>query len=218
MFSLFEKFTKQKEVIDPKVQTANEFVNVKNIKGSILYTKDGYIFTYIKIAPISLDLLSDEEKKSSYRSLTASLSSETKPFKIFAISRPVDISSLIDDLYSTYMDATDERQRKLLAKEMDAINNFAMTGDVIERQFYIIIWEKYSDNGANDLQKRAIDLARKFEENKTIATVLDQSMIVQLCNLFANPNYAHLEDDDISPTIPLIKGGKYLWERQILKE
>lgn len=209
MFSLFEKFTKQKEVIDPKVQTANEFVNVKNIKGSILYTKDGYIFTYIKIAPISLDLLSDEEKKSSYRSLTASLSSETKPFKIFAISRPVDISSLIDDLYSTYMDATDERQRKLLAKEMDAINNFAMTGDVIERQFYIIIWEKYSDNGANDLQKRAIDLARKFEENKTIATVLDQSMIVQLCNLFANPNYAHLEDDDISPTIPLIKGGKY---------
>jgi type IV secretion system protein VirD4 len=35
--------------------------------------------------------------------------------------------------------------------------------------------------------------------------------IIRLLNLFANPNYAHLEDDDATPAIPLLaaKGARY---------
>ena len=54
---------KKKEVsesIPPHIKTANEFVNVKDIKGNFLYTKDDYIFGYVRLYQFNLDLLSRE--------------------------------------------------------------------------------------------------------------------------------------------------------------
>ena len=56
---------KKKEVsesIPPHIKTANEFVNVKDIKGNFLYTKDDYIFGYVRLYQFNLDLLSREER------------------------------------------------------------------------------------------------------------------------------------------------------------
>lgn len=35
--------------------TANEFTNVKDIKKIYLYTKDGYVFCYLRIYSFNLD-------------------------------------------------------------------------------------------------------------------------------------------------------------------
>lgn len=51
------KSSKEKEI------TANELVNVKDIKGNILYTKDGFLFGYLQISPYNLDLVSEEERR-----------------------------------------------------------------------------------------------------------------------------------------------------------
>jgi hypothetical protein len=88
---------KSKETLNKDEQTANEFVNVKDIKDRFLYTRDGQIIMYIKINSISIDLFSEREKKQLNKILTAELSSEQKPFKFLAISRPVDISPLINE-------------------------------------------------------------------------------------------------------------------------
>ena len=53
----------KKENPDIRIQTANEFINIKDIKGRILYTIDNHIFSYIRLWPISVDLLSDNEKE-----------------------------------------------------------------------------------------------------------------------------------------------------------
>ncbi|WP_347460405.1 hypothetical protein [Clostridium sp. DMHC 10] len=59
-----KKNSKRTKVTENKEQkTANEFVNVKDVKERYLYTRDGYIIMYIKINPISIDLLSEREKK-----------------------------------------------------------------------------------------------------------------------------------------------------------
>ena len=42
--------------------TANEFVNVKDIRGKFLYTRDGLALCYLKILPISIDLFSKKMK------------------------------------------------------------------------------------------------------------------------------------------------------------
>ena len=49
--SLFKN--KKKEEISPKVQTANDFVNVMDIKNRVLYSKDMYVFGFIRVPPIS---------------------------------------------------------------------------------------------------------------------------------------------------------------------
>lgn len=60
--------------------TANEFTNVKDVRDCFLYTKDGYIMTYLRIYPINISLMSLEEKKAKTQVLTASFENDRKDF------------------------------------------------------------------------------------------------------------------------------------------
>ena len=202
MFDLLKK----KRQVDKKVITAQQFINVKDIKGEILYSKDNHIFCYIKIHPVSIDLLSDNEKMSFCKNLSAELSSERKPYKFFAISRPIDISALIDENLKIYAQSTDMVQKSLLSEEIGVYNHYALSGDVIERQFYLIIWERVEDDGEITLIKRAKEFVSKLKACNVVTEIIGEQQIIQLCNLFANPAYAHLESYDIKATVPIMKG------------
>ena len=80
------------------IRTAQEFINVRDVKDKYLYTKDGLVLTFLRIHSISIDLYSKSEKHSLIRQLTAELSDIQYPFKFMAVSRPVDISPLIADM------------------------------------------------------------------------------------------------------------------------
>ncbi len=54
-----EKGLKEERV---KSGSASDFVNVYDIKGDELITKDGYIIKFLRIYPISVELFSDREK------------------------------------------------------------------------------------------------------------------------------------------------------------
>lgn len=203
--NLFAK--KQKPEINPKEQTANDFVNVLDIKNSLLYSKDFYVFAYIRVPPLALELMSMAEQEIIIRNLAVEMSAENKPFKHLSISRPVNISGLIDDLTDSYMVAETPQQKEILKKNIDTINNFALSGDVVERQFYFIIWEKYSDGVQTDLLKRAEELCIRLNSVQKDISLLNDNEIVQLCNLYANPAYSHFEDGNIIPSIPILGGG-----------
>jgi hypothetical protein len=187
-----------------KAQTANEFVNVKDVHGSVLYGKDGLLFAFLRIQPISLDLLSPREKEKKIRSFAAGFSAEKKGFKFFSISRPVDISGLSARLTGLLAEATDAAQKDLLNHEIREVSAFALTGEVTERQFYLILWEHAGADGEKELLRRARELENRFSGCEIVAELCDQRTVIRLLNLFANPNYAHLEDDDISPAIPIL--------------
>lgn len=120
----------------------------------------------------------------------------------------MDISALIDEDMRIYAESTDLIQKSLLSDEIGVYNHYAISGDVIERQFYLIIWEKMNDEAEHSLIKRAKELASKLSGCGVTAEIIDGQQIVQLCNLFANPSYAHLEDYDTAPSIPILSGGK----------
>ena len=102
---------KQKET-DPASITANEFVNVRDINGKFLYTRDNMVLAYLRIMPISIDLFSKTEKKQIVRQLTANLSSADYPFQLIAVSRPVDISPLMSELSDTLTACADTKQKE----------------------------------------------------------------------------------------------------------
>lgn len=59
------------ERIKAAQKTAQEFVNAKDLGSNCLYTTDGYIFAYIKIEGLNLELYSRQEQKLICRELSA---------------------------------------------------------------------------------------------------------------------------------------------------
>lgn len=185
--------------------TAQDFTNTKDIKDKFLYTrKDGYLISYIQIESIDINLLSEREKKAKATTLSAEFSGLDKPLKFLAISRPVDISPLLAEYQQIYSDSAGLKQKELLKHEMQSIVNFALTGEVVERQFFFLLWEK-NDNGAElDLNKRSLEIVGMLESAGIKAHILNEKSIVRLCNLVNNPAFVNLEDMNVGPTIPFI--------------
>lgn len=187
-------------------KTANEFVNVKDIKGKYLYTRDQFVLCYLKINPITIDLFSKGEKQQLVKQLTANVSGIQHPFKFLAVSRPVDITPLISEL-SVALATSDPKQKELLKQEILEMTTFALSGEVVERQFYIVLWEKTDEGAEKELLVKAKDLAVNFADCGIGCEILEQQDIVRLCNLINNPAYMHLEDTDFTPYIPILGGG-----------
>lgn len=190
------------------IRTAQEFINVRDVKDKYLYTKDGLVLTFLRVHSISIDLYSKSEKHSLIRQLTAELSDIQYPFKFMAVSRPVDISPLIADMQSMLKEAGD-KQKELLRQEILQMSGYALSGEIVERQFYISIWERQEEGVEKDLFKRAALLAEKFTGNGIGCDVLTEKEIVRLLNLINNPSYTHLEDTEYSASVPTLKEDIY---------
>ena len=191
-FSEKRKKAKSRDKEELAQMTANEFVNVKDIRGSFLYTRDGMALAYLKIFPISTEL-------------TASLSSGQYPFQLLAVSRPVDISPLMAELSSTLTSSSDIKQKELLKHEIVEMGGFALSGEVVERQFYIKIWDRTVDGVERELLQKLKYLSGYFADCGIQTEILEQQDIVRLCNLVNNPAYVHLEDAGFEAAIPILE-------------
>jgi len=207
IFLLILKNGKKKPVANEEnaaMQTAQEFINIKDIKDRYLYTKDGMTLIFLRLHAISIDLYSKSEKSVLIKQLTAELSDIQYPFKFMAVSRPVDISPLINDL-TAMLKNSDEKRKELLRQEILQMSSYALSGEIVERQFYISLWDKYEDGIEKDIYKRAALLAEKFTTNGIGCEVIGEKEIVRLINLVHNPSYVHLEDTETAASIPLLR-------------
>lgn len=186
------------------LQTAQEFINVRDIQDKCLYTTDGLLLVFVRIHSISIDLYSRAEKHSLIRQLTAELSDIQYPFKFLAVSRPVDISPVITDMQSMLREAEDKR-KELIRQEIMQMSGFALSGEIVERQFYVSLWDKAEEGAEKELLKRAALFSEKFSGCGVPCDVLGEKEIVRLLNLVHNPSYTHLEDTEFSATIPTIE-------------
>lgn len=177
-------------------QTAQQFTNIVDIKDHFLYTKDGYIIMFLKIESISIDLLSIAEQVQVVKTLTAGLSAEKKPYKLISISRPVDISPIISHNQTLMLDSNSAIQKALLRQEMLVMSEYAMSGEVVERQFYLSIWERCEEGIEKEIYKRIAELESHFQAIKVRTTVLGEKEIIRFCNLVNNPAFSHIENTD----------------------
>ena len=134
------------------------------------------------------------------KTLTAELSDIQYQFKFMALSRPVDISPLITEMSEMLKEAEDKR-KELLRQEILQMGGFALSGEIVERQFYIALWEKQEEGIERDLLKRASLLC-----GVVTCDILTEKEIVRLINLVNNPSYTHLEDAETAASIPVLKG------------
>jgi len=188
-----------------RTMTANEFVNVRDIKDEILFTKDNYLFIYLKIQPISLDLLSPREQRIKGKEFTAQFSAIRKMYKLFSISRPVDVSFMLDNLKRVQSETNHRYRREVLQHKIMETNRFALSGEILENQFYAIIWEENNKKDAErELHRSTNEIIARFKACGANVSICKKGDIIRCLNQFANPNYAHMEDDDIDEHIPFV--------------
>ena len=185
-------------------QTAQDFVNAKDLGENCLYTLDGMIFSFIKIEGVSLELYSRAEQKQLCKRLSTALSQIRRPYKYIAVSRPVDISKSLQEYNELYTSA-DGGRKKLLKNEMNELAEMVMSGETLERQHYIAVWDSIQRSDEQSMISAANELQRKFSESGVHADVLDKKGIVRLCNLVNIPAYVHIEDAaDIADAISVL--------------
>ena len=83
---------------------------------------------------------------------------------------------------------------------------FEFSGEIVDSQFFIGLWEKQEEGIERDLLKRASLLCEKFATGGVTCDILTEKEIVRLINLVNNPSYTHLEDAETAASIPVLKG------------
>ena len=107
----------------------------------------------------------------------------------------MDISPLITEYSRLLSETTDQMQKSLLRSEMMVMSNYATSGDVVERQFYIMLWKKYKQGIEQDLLKEVYEFTSKFEASNIMCKIIKEQEIIRLCNLVNNPAYVHVEEE-----------------------
>lgn len=184
--------------------TANEFVNIKDIKNDIVYTKDNRLFVYLKIQPISLELLSRKEQKARGKQFSSEFSAIKRKYRLFSISRPVDVSFMLDNLKRLQNETTNRKRKEVIKNKIMEVNKFALSGEILEHQFFMILWLDYKKDAERELLKQSNEIMARFKACEMEVSLCKKGEIIKLLNLFANPTYAHLEDDDIEENIPFV--------------
>lgn len=178
--------------------SANLFLGIKDIQNGFLYTLDGNVLSYLKIFPKNLKLLSKEEQMIHAKKLASELVSERKPFKIFLTNRPLDVTAM-NDYQAMLSDYEKDNQKQFLIQcRKNTLYSLASTGQSLEGEVFIIIWEKDSDYVEDSLFKRINELNLKFTNAGYQTQVLDDKDIIQLCNSYTNPSTAYTEGTDYS--------------------
>lgn len=194
---------RDKEREDNLKKTAQDFVNVKDIKDIFLYTRDNYLISYIKVQPISFELLTKSEQRLLAKKLTEEFSLESEPFQFLAVSRPVDITPLVEEYTELLSSSSNPMQKEILRNEIKVISDFSLSGEVVQREFYYILWEKDGEYAESDLKKRVKDLAERIDAAGIKSDILKEHEIIKLCNLVNNPAFVAIEDTNTEVTIPL---------------
>lgn len=196
--------TGEKQKDETKTVSAQDFLNVADINNNILYTTDGYCITYIRLQPVMLSLWSRNEKRMKTNTLVAELSKDRKPWVLTAVSRPMDISKLVNQYKQMREDTDNPIRKNILKEEMKELQNKVGAGEAVERQFYIKIWGANVPGIEQEMQERATAMISAYASIGVAAFQIKRAEMIPFCNLIHNPSY-HDDDTTAEPTMPLLR-------------
>ena len=186
-------------------QSLNDFLNIKDIKDNYLYTLDGQVILFIKVFPINIELLSDDELEVKMDANSIEFSNEQYPYKIIVIPRAVDISEHIREQEELKKTLDDEVCIKIINNRIVATTEIVENKNIIENEFYIMIYDNFKDNIENELNKRANTWIKRLKNCELKSEVLEERDIILLIKSFTIPEFARTEGTDYADNIVKIK-------------
>ncbi len=93
-----------------------------------------------------------------------------------------------------YSSSKDSKQKELLQLEIKTLNDDALGSKVTERQFYIVLSEKYVEGIERDFTRVVNDFITRFTTAGVHAEHLDDVEIKKLINSINNPSVLGIEE------------------------
>lgn len=188
-----------------KIQSLNEFLNIKNIKRNYLYTLDNQIMIFIKVNPINIELLSNSELEKKIDSDAIEFSNEQYPYKIMVIPKAVDISGHIHEQEQLKKTLKDDVCIEIINNRIIATMEIVENKNIIENEFYIMLYDNYRDNIEHELNKRVNSWINRLNNCELRCEVLEERDIILLMKSFTIPEFARTETADYTDNIVKIK-------------
>ena len=188
-----------------KKKSCNEEINILDIKNNAIYTRDGYVIMALKLNSINIQLFSKRELNQKVKEITNELATDLKELKFLSISRPVDVTDLVEKLRGILSRSDIQKQKNLLKQNIRETIRLTITGEVVERQNFITIFDKNGDMVEKELLKRAMDLTNKFGNCGIKVDILNEQELIQLCNSTLNINFAFREDNEFEEKVTYLQ-------------
>ena len=184
---------------------ARDFIDAADVRGIYLYRKDGYIFSYLRVLPFNLDLLSDEEKNALTEKLTAKLRNNRKDFIYASFPREVDLDGYKKNIKDRHQHEFNIGRRHILTGMMRQATVLTLGGNY-EHQHFIRVWEKNKNRAKAEelLKDRISDFKQIYKENGIECEILGEKEITKQCNLYGNALQANFEHTDNAQYTPLL--------------
>lgn len=186
-------------------QSLNEFLNIKDIKGNYLYTLDEQVISFIKVNPMNIELLSDKELESKMDFASIEFSNEQFPYKIIVIPRAVDISDYIREQEELRNKLTSDVCIEIINNRIISTTEMIENKNIIENEFYIMIFDANKDNIEIELNKRANNWISRLKNCGLKSEILEERDIILLVKSFTIPEFARTEGTDYRDNIVQIK-------------
>lgn len=201
MLSILKMLKNRKDI------TLNEFLNIKDIPKdkNYLITLDDQMILFLKVYPINNDLLSEDELESKMDLMSIEFANEQYPYKILVIPRAVDISEHIHEQEILKNNCDDDVSRKIVEERIKFTSNFVADKDIIENEFYLLIWAKNSENAELELNKRADNWINRFRNCELESEILNETDIILVVKSFTIPEFARKEGTDYRDNIVQIR-------------
>ena len=204
MISILNKMLNK--IKNKKDISLNEFLNIADITGdNCIITIDNFVIMVLNVKPKNFGLLSEKELVSKMNSMSVEFANERYPYKILVIPKIVDITETIKEQEELKQRLSNEKFKTIIDNRIRFLQNFVSNRDIIENDFFIIIWEKESEKAKIELQKRANNWKSRLRNCELKSEILKKEEIIYLIKAFNLPNYKD-EDYDCKNHITKIKG------------
>lgn len=197
---------KKRQKSNPKVMTAQAFVNVEDISEGVLFSHDGYLFGFLTVRCDDDKLQSQEERQRRALNLAVALGIEQEPWQLLSVPRTVDTAGMIERLVEKRKATHDDARLMLLNGEISALQEMARDGTK-EPLIVLKLWVKAARGADLTLKKRLRDLRARLLECQVGAELMGDEEIVYLCKVFADlTEYQNVDEQVLAEEIPLLQG------------
>ena len=195
---ILNKVKKQKDI------SLNEFLNIADIEDNCITTIDGFILMILNIKAQNFGLLSEKELVNRMNSMSVEFSNERYPYKILIIPKIVDITETIKEQEELKQKVDNVIFREIIENRINFLQNFVSDKEIIENDFFLIIWEKETEKSKIELQKRANNWKNRLRNCELKSEILNKEEIIFLIKTFNLTSYKN-EDNDYKNHISKIK-------------
>ena len=186
---ILNKLKKQKDI------SLNEFLNIADIEDNYITTIDGFILMILNIKAQNFGLLSEKELVNRMNSMSVEFSNERYPYKILIIPKIVDITETIKEQEELKQKVDNVIFREIIENRINFLQNFVSDKEIIENDFFLIIWEKETEKAKIELQKRANNWKNRLRNCELKSEILNKEELIFLIKTFNLTSYKN-EDND----------------------